>query len=297
MEDPPMTTDSIAGPILAHLGIVDVRSVTPVTGGADGLLWKVETGDDAFALRVLGPDQAKQAEREVLLNQWMSNHGIPAPAVFASGAWRDRPAYLMRWIDGQPLSAASMDSSLDEEGLRNLLFEFGATQARIHATPPPPGLDRAELFVFRFGEGDDLQARLADLTGAEDALVHLDYHPLNVMVNGRGIAAVLDWANARVGDRRFDLARTQAIIELAPIGDEAFQALLTQAITLWNEGYTSVAGPVEIPPLFRWWAAAFIEQEHRPRLGNPALPWLTEAYLDRVHAYVEEARLHALETD
>jgi aminoglycoside phosphotransferase (APT) family kinase protein len=224
----------------------------------------------------------------------MSDHGIPAPAVFGSGTWQDRPAYLMRWIEGKPLSAALQDGTLNEDGLRKLLFEFGATQARVHATPPPPNLGRADSFVFRFGFGDDLQARLGALATGEDALIHLDYHPLNVMVNDGTIAAVLDWANARIGDRRFDLARTQAIIELAPIGDEAFQTLLTRAIDFWNDGYTSVAGAIEIPPLFRWWAAAFIEQEHRPRLGNPALPWLTEAYLDRVHAYVEDARTHAL---
>ena len=43
----------------------------------------------------------------------------------------------------------------------------------------------------------------SDMDG--DDLVHLDYHPGNILVSGRRISGVIDWDGARRGDRRFDL--------------------------------------------------------------------------------------------
>jgi aminoglycoside phosphotransferase (APT) family kinase protein len=289
-----MNSGTIAEPVLAQLGIANVTSVTSVTGGADALLWRVEIGDDAFALRVLRPDQAAQSEREILLNQWMSDHEIPAPGIIASGTWQDRPAYLMRWIDGQPLASVLTSDTASLTATRKLLFEFGVLQARIHATPPPPQLEQGTSFLYRHSNDAELNARLEAESAQEHALLHLDYHPLNVMVERGTITAVLDWANARTSDRRFDLARTRAIIELAPIEDEMFQPMISQAIALWKEGYESVAGALDIPPLFRWWAATFIEGDLSHRVGNPAVPWLTEAYLDRVRAHANDARSQTL---
>src|SRR5438132_39917 len=40
------------------------------------------------------------------------------------------------------------------------------------------------------------------------ALLHLDYHLLNVMTDRSRVTGVLDWTNARAGDPRADLART-----------------------------------------------------------------------------------------
>ena len=39
------------------------------------------------------------------------------------------------------------------------------------------------------------------------SILHLDYNPYNVAVEGDRISGLLDWTNARIGDPRADLAR------------------------------------------------------------------------------------------
>jgi aminoglycoside phosphotransferase (APT) family kinase protein len=44
------------------------------------------------------------------------------------------------------------------------------------------------------------------------SLLHLDYHPLNVLVHGRRLLGVIDWVSADVGDAHLDVATTAAIM-------------------------------------------------------------------------------------
>jgi aminoglycoside phosphotransferase (APT) family kinase protein len=115
-------------------------------------------------------------------------------------------------------------------------------------------------------------------------LLHLDYHPLNVLVKHGAISAILDWTNARAGDPRCDLARTESILTFAPLPHPGTQATDTKEalISGWRRGYTASAGPVHGMGSFRAWAAAFMLHDLRPRLGRPDLPWLTEELLERV---------------
>ena len=43
-------------------------------------------------------------------------------------------------------------------------------------------------------------------------MLHLDYHPLNVLVKGGHITGIIDWVNAECGDRHLDVATTAAIL-------------------------------------------------------------------------------------
>jgi aminoglycoside phosphotransferase (APT) family kinase protein len=289
-----MSTDLTPESILVALGYPDATVVGPVSGGADALLWRVEDGGEPYALRLLTKWQHRQAEREILLNTWVHRHGIPAPEVVASGTVEDRPAYLMRWVDGEPIGHLAMSGTADPASLERIIREFGAMQARIHVIPPPAGLeDMSDVFTHH-PPGAELKSHLDAGISSERALLHFDYHPLNVMANGTGITAVLDWANARVGDRRFDLARTRAIIELVPTDSPAVRSLIDHALAWWQAGYESVAGPVTIPPLFQWFAARFMESDLAPNVGKPHVPWLNDDYLQRVRAYGDEARIETI---
>uniref|UniRef100_UPI001300A5FE aminoglycoside phosphotransferase family protein n=1 Tax=Desertihabitans aurantiacus TaxID=2282477 RepID=UPI001300A5FE len=54
-------------------------------------------------------------------------------------------------------------------------------------------------------------------TGSRTALLHLDLHPLNVLVGDDDeVSAVVDWANARAGDPALDVARTWALLTAHP---------------------------------------------------------------------------------
>jgi aminoglycoside phosphotransferase (APT) family kinase protein len=54
--------------------------------------------------------------------------------------------------------------------------------------------------------------RANEFRAEKPSLVHLDYHPLNVMVQNVRVTGVLDWSNADVGDRHLDAAITSMIL-------------------------------------------------------------------------------------
>jgi aminoglycoside phosphotransferase (APT) family kinase protein len=57
--------------------------------------------------------------------------------------------------------------------------------------------------------------------GGERRLLHLDLHPLNVLVDDDGEpTGVIDWANAAAGDPELDRARTWSLLTLDPAARE-----------------------------------------------------------------------------
>lgn len=47
---------------------------------------------------------------------------------------------------------------------------------------------------------------------ASVSVLHMDYHPLNVLVKGTRVTGVIDWVSAERGDRHLDVATTAAIL-------------------------------------------------------------------------------------
>jgi aminoglycoside phosphotransferase (APT) family kinase protein len=68
---------------------------------------------------------------------------------------------------------------------------------------PLPGLKEAHA---------RLAARAAEFHNAPLSLVHMDYHPQNVVVSGLRVNGVIDWVNTDIGDRHLDAAMTAAIL-------------------------------------------------------------------------------------
>ena len=122
-------------------------------------------------------------EREALVMEHARRHGFPAPRVFGVRA------------DGIELElVAGVDMVADAKRrpwrLRAHAQLLAGLHHRLHAIPAPPTLPRA-------GDGE--------------ALLHLDFHPLNVLLTTRG-PVVIDWTNARAGDPALDAALTWVIL-------------------------------------------------------------------------------------
>ncbi len=94
-----------------------------------------------------------------------------------------------------PVGAASADSPLLDRML--------AIIANRVETGPLPGLREALNLVTE---------RAGKFRRSPDSLVHMDYHPLNVMVRGVRVTGVIDWVNTDVGDRHLDAAMTAVIL-------------------------------------------------------------------------------------
>ena len=279
--------------VLAALGLISPLRVTPVTGGADAAIWRVGYDGADYALRLLRAEQAATARREAVVTAAAAAAGIPVPRVLAEGSWENRPALLLSWMPGRLLR-----HELERCPWRAwaLGVRFGRIQAAIHAAPVPAVLRRHPVSWIEWAEPDAaLRDRLRRSSDGE-VLLHLDYHPANVLVEGGRVSAVLDWANARAGDRRADLARTAAILRFAPLAvrPSSGTAIVRRAfIAGWRHGYRGMAGRVTGMAPFYAWAAAVMSHDLAPRVGRTDLPWLSPALLAEIRRWGDGWRASA----
>jgi aminoglycoside phosphotransferase (APT) family kinase protein len=133
------------------------------------------------------PRDGRSLEHEARVMEHVRAQGYPVPAVHEAG-----DGYLvMDRIDGTPL------------------FDV--------ATKPPFPIPRVARLLA------DLHNRLHDLRApdwlppapvAGDRIVHMDLHPLNVLMTADG-PVVIDWSNARAGDPSIDVADTWVLLASA----------------------------------------------------------------------------------
>lgn len=270
----------------------------PVPGGADTLIWRVEHASQLYALRLFSPDQAAMSRREVAAMETAGSAGLPVPEIHAAGSWNGRPALLLSWMPGRPLKH---ELALHPWRARALGRAFGQAQAAIHRVPAPVSLLHPLSWVEWADPDETLCARLLALAGETNVLLHLDYHPMNVLAEHGRITAVLDWANARGGDPRADLARTASILRFAPLEDvlpSPVSRIVRHALEAgWHRGYREIAGPLSGMAPFYAWAGLVMVRDLAPRLGRSDLPWLTPAYLDRVRDWAAAWRLRSIRSE
>lgn len=260
--------------VLHALGLSDIRSITRVIGGADTAIWRVERGAAAYALRVFRPEQEPTRDREVVAMETAGAAGIPVPSVHARGSWNGRPVLLLSWCAGRPI--------LDQ--LRARPWQaipygrlFGRMQAAIHGVPAPRALVEGAHSWLDWLPPDDvgLRERLQRPDVRRDALLHLDYHPLNVMAEGGRITGVLDWTNTRAGDPRADFARTRTILRLdmgrpgrSRVANAALEPLWRAFEWGWWQGYRDAAPVIDDLAPFYAAAGAIMQRD----LGDRYMP-------------------------
>jgi tRNA A-37 threonylcarbamoyl transferase component Bud32 len=158
---------------------------------------------DIFAY---GPDlvlrrsrRGRSMEHEARIMQYVAAHGFPAPRVEdvrAGGA-----ELVMERIDGPTMLAVV---SRRPWTLRRNAARLATLHQRLHAIAAPSWLER-----FLDGAG---------------CIVHLDLHPLNVVLSPKG-PVLLDWTNARAGAAEADVALTWLVLAAAELGDTGLRAV------------------------------------------------------------------------
>ncbi len=235
--------------VLQALDYAVYDGLQPVSGGWANAMWRFQTPDGVpHVLRVYPrPEWAPDARREVAALAAAGAGGIPVPAVEASGTWHDLAAIVISWCQGVPLLTTLQRKPWTTWRLGDAC---GRLQARINSIQAPPELRDALsgwLASARAADPDvDALARRVDL--AANALLHLDYHPVNILTDGERITAVVDWTNAAAGDPRADVARTVSLISAGPIPPHPLRPLLSLArgllVRAWLRGYQAEAGPL-----------------------------------------------------
>jgi aminoglycoside phosphotransferase (APT) family kinase protein len=286
---------------LRALGAPDDGAVcVPLTGGADALLWRVSwpgyhARPDAV-LRVLRSEQAPVAAREAAAMEAAGAAGVPVPAVLTRGEAEGRPALLLSYASGP--TALERLTAAPERG-EQVGALLGRTLAALHLRAVVPGElagDPDGWIDLAGPEAEPVKARLRSLPRRGDALLHLDFHPSNVVLapDGGDVAAVLDWTNCRAGDPRADVARTLVMLDAAPAPAGIFPAGREESVRAalvrsFRDGYESSAGPLppaaEMAPFFAW-AAAWTLADLSPRTapGGPLRPEQLDP-LRRLYAY------------
>lgn len=289
-----MTSNLDPREILKTLGVTQPTTITPVQGGMDTSIWRVEHDGQISALRVFRAEQINTFRREQAAMGLAEAAGIAVPQIKAAGFWQDRPALLLTWCAGKTL-ADQLKAQLWR--IWALGVAFGRQQAAIHMVKVPPQSQMETSHWIEWAGPDEpaLQERLREISPAAASLLHLDYHPLNLLVQGQRITAVLDWANARPGDPRADFARTYTILKVEPWGPYEPSAPLRLVRWLleksWRYGYRQVAGPavnsVRAMAPFYAWAGAVMVRDLAPRVGKTG-SWFQQHHLEAIQQWAEQ---------
>ncbi|GHO62619.1 hypothetical protein KSC_015110 [Ktedonobacter sp. SOSP1-52] len=258
--------------ILETLGLLDVTAVAPVHGGTDTAIWRVEKAGTVYALRVFQKGEDDDCQREQVVMQAALAAGLPVPQVHAMGKWHDYPALLLSWLPGRPV-AEELRAHPWRAWSQGVLF--GQMQATIHTLAAPEVLCQQPEAWIKWSGPDEksLQECLHRAKQQALTLLHLDYHPLNVLTDGNKITAVLDWRNALSGDPRADAARTVSILRYVSLGRRSILELLVLRIfeAGWRSGYEQKRGALGDMNLFYAWASVVMERDLATKLTQKEL--------------------------
>ncbi len=207
-----------------------IEDVSLLTGGASMETWAFRAGDDALILRRRGasaddhPGRKPPLEREAAVIAAAVAGGVPAPHVVhvCTPAEGLGEAYVMRRVAGETLGRRIAHDAAFAPARARLARQCGEALARIHAVPPPAELETLDAGTTLANYEESWRAsgaarptieaafrwleRRLPPAGGEARLVHGDFRNGNLMVDAdRGLAAVLDWELAHLGDPAEDL--------------------------------------------------------------------------------------------
>lgn len=183
--------------------------------------------------------QADKAEREGVAQRFAAERGFPAVQPLAlerNAETFGLPVMVMPRASGVPM--------LERIGVNPLAIvrQFRAMaelHIALHRLPvdgcPLPSdtplverrlaLLREQIDHARSAELEEpyrwLEANTLMVIHEEPSLCHGDFHPLNILVADDGQLTVLDWSDAAVGDRHYDVGRTLALFHFAWIAAQS----------------------------------------------------------------------------
>jgi len=129
---------------------------------------------------------AGATEREVAVMRHLARHGYPVP--------------LVHDVDGDDIVMERLHGT-------TMLSELESRPWRVHRVADLLADLHVRLAAVDVG---DLAAQLPARFGAPESILHLDFHPDNVMLTASG-PVVFDWTNTALGPAAADVAQTWVI--------------------------------------------------------------------------------------
>jgi aminoglycoside phosphotransferase (APT) family kinase protein len=197
---------------------------------------------------------------EAQLMEWVRERGYPVPAVH--DVLEDGRALVLERIVGPSMIDAIKSKPWTIVRCAHVL---AGLHKQLHEIEAPEWLHRLE----------------GDIDGR--AIVHLDLHPLNVMMAASG-PVVIDWANAAVAHPEVDVADTWLIISSGGVADQGLVIrVLGQMRRLLVESFVSQFDRASIVPFLRGGAERRAQDRNMTETEIAAMGRLVER---------EEAKAH-----
>jgi aminoglycoside phosphotransferase (APT) family kinase protein len=220
----------------------------PMTGGFWARIYGFELDDPPadlagrLVLRVM-PNGAAAA-RETIVQRAVAEQGYPTPRVVLDGVDPELGGSFMvmeraagvAQLDGLGIGRALLQLP---QTIRGVARQLSVASAQLHELDPQPirerfedaGIDNASLGVAarldeiraaaeaRFAGFEELLAWLDDQRPllTPEVICHGDIHPFNMLVTEDGSFSMLDWTNANLCRREYDVGLTAALLRCAPL--------------------------------------------------------------------------------
>lgn len=264
--------------ILNDVGIT-CKTYTQIHGGRSSLVFKItDNNRNHYALRIIKKENYSQALREIEVMKIVSKYDIPVPKVFSLIENENHVIMLMEWIDGRTLLN---EIQLEPDHAITFGVKFGKLHAKINSIMLEEGSRIKSSWLTPDKKELELLNKIEQLnTNSKRHLLHLDFHPLNVLIKGGEIKAIIDWANAGIGDYRFDLSRTNSILVLEG-RNHLDKNVLMQFISGYRQGYQDILGPSHSLELFNAWAGLRMMRDLEGSLDS--------SFRNQIYFWVKEA--------
>ena len=266
--DPALLAQALAR--MAGGAQLPLANLARLSGGANMESWSFDWGGAGYVLR-RAPTAEMMAGRpfghdvEAALVRAAHAHGVRSPEVVGELVARDGlgTGYVMRRIEAEVNPAKILS---DPPAL--LIIDIARELAAIHAMPCEgldalPHTDTASALAelkARFGDyGGDRPILALAIKWCEDSLptpvhavlVHGDFRMGNIMVGGDGLAAILDWELAHLGDAHEDIA--WGCITAWRFGHIDRPAFGCADLQTYFAAYEAASGSAVDPARFRFW--------------------------------------------
>ena len=263
---------------LSAVGVTDapVTDLVRLSGGASRQTWsfRVIAGEQASRTLILRRDPLGEPRPEKMALEARAitladRQGVPVPQIVdasSDSGVLGSPYLIMSHVEGETIARRILRDEKYRAARARLGTELGEALGKIHRITDPASLDgfeqwdplarhRARYEQFGFARPViDLALRWLEErrpdTHPRVTLVHGDFRMGNVIVDQRGLAAVLDWENVHVGDPMEDLGYLS--IRAWRFGGPSPVAGVGTFDDLFR-GYESASGVTPDPYVVRWW--------------------------------------------
>jgi aminoglycoside phosphotransferase (APT) family kinase protein len=170
-------------------------------------------------------------EFEVQSYLWRRGFPVPRPLLMEQMTWPlGGPFMIMEWVAGETLLHYLLEHPMRiwryPGYMAELQWRLNTLPVCDFPAPTEPYLSRnlkwlrqiaRECNLGGFASGLEWLHKHEPEPPARPCILHLDYHPLNLIIQEGRFAAVLDWSDADVGDYHADVASTLLLIDIFPV--------------------------------------------------------------------------------